>query len=238
MTTFHSVIEAATRKLASVITSSDFLDIIDTIKDLPHVEKERYNFQISDIFKLVPYYLLSTTKSERRFYCYALEKNYRTTVCVLFNNILYKLNHNETYYQRPSNGYVPDITLGPKINPDTLIKKDPIPVEKEIFVEIELEKDVDTDPLVIKAVVELITKLRQINKSYVEYTKTLELILSFGDVAQVIILEKPNQKSALEKLKKCFVANGWNDNRFTAGMTTDLIEKVISELYNTLYIIN
>jgi hypothetical protein len=260
MSTFLEFMKEANKKIGLIITSIDLLEIIDMINELPLSEKDKHFLQINDINKLVPYYMLKSTTQEKKHYCYVIEKKFKTYVCILFNNILYKLEHNEPYFSRSRDDPFLDITTGTKITlngedksevkkeksvVDQLLDKlqdrtvdkkpDDKPDDNMVVINLNEDKKPETDITLIKAVVDFMTKIRKETKTTFDHAKALEIVLSFEDVTKVIISEKPNQGKVLKKIGKCFIGHGWDVNRFIGGMDAVLVESIISELYDLLY---
>jgi len=172
---FYKVIEDAVKKISSVKTSEDLFVIIDAIRDLPQTEKAAYALQIKDIYKLVPYYLLASTPTERLHHCFALEKSYKSQISILLHNIMYKLDHDLVYISTPREQVyspfvvekheqenqslsVPSIEIklieGPKSSSDVVKESNNTNTTTTL--------EIKADPIVIKAAIELKIKLLQI----------------------------------------------------------------------------
>jgi hypothetical protein len=234
--TFIEAIREVNKKIDSIVTSIDLLELVDIIKDLPELERNNHISQIRDINNLASYFLTSISKSERKHYCYVLEKQFKIFACALFQDILYKLEHREPYSSRSIIDFPRSITMGRKINPETIVGK-PADRPAEYSFEVHLEDDyeVKTDILIIKAIIDLIIKLRKEVKVNLDHAKTLEIIFSFDDVITVIESEKPQQINVIKQISQCFVNHGWSENGFIGGMNVILIETIIYELYDLLH---
>ena len=141
MTSFYNVL-TTTVKENGLKTEQDLHKFIDDLYSLQQSEKDKYNPQITDIFNKIPEYVLNS--SQRKQYYRVLSSTYRSELFTLIHNIIFKIDHNITYYSRKESHTTYPFSINSSYTINTLKKQpknDPIPEEYPTPVEIPLSEN-------------------------------------------------------------------------------------------------
>ena len=145
MTSFYNLL-TTTVKENGLKTELDLHNFIDNIYLLPQPEREKYNLQITDIFNKIPDYVLNSSQHKQTYR--VLSTVYRSELFTLIHNIIFKIDHNITYYSRKEihTAYPFAINSSYTINtskeqPKQSFKHDQIPEDYPTPVEIPLSEN-------------------------------------------------------------------------------------------------